>query len=40
MTATYTVDVVTSLDGFGSVSGGEWGGYWSKQGPDTRHGRW
>ena len=23
-----------SLDGFGSVSGGDWGGYWGKQGPE------
>jgi len=34
MTATYTFDVVSSLDGFGSVSGGNWGGYWGKQGPE------
>ena len=34
MTATYTFDVFTSLDGFGSVSGGNWGGYWGKQGPE------
>ena len=34
MTATYTFDVFSSLDGFGSVSGGDWGGYWGKQGPD------
>lgn len=33
MTATYTFDVFTSLDGFGSVSRG-WGGYWGKQGPE------
>jgi dihydrofolate reductase len=32
--ATYTIDVFTSLDGFGGVSGGDWGGYWGKQGPD------
>ncbi|MGN6169381.1 MAG: dihydrofolate reductase family protein [Solirubrobacteraceae bacterium] len=32
MTATYTFDVFSSLDGFGSVSGGNWGGYWGKQG--------
>src|SRR5262249_22127385 len=24
----------SSLDGFGSVSGGDWGGYWGKQGPE------
>src|SRR5580700_5840573 len=34
MTATYTFDVFSSLDGFGSVSGGSWGGYWGKQGPE------
>ena len=34
MTATYTFDVFSSLDGFGSVSGGNWGGYWGKQGPE------
>lgn len=33
MTATYTFDVFSSLDGFGSVSR-DWGGYWGKQGPD------
>jgi len=33
MTATYTFDVFSSLDGFGGVSGGDWGGYWGKQGP-------
>jgi dihydrofolate reductase len=32
MTATYTFDVFSSLDGYGSHSGG-WGGYWGKQGP-------
>jgi dihydrofolate reductase len=34
MAATYTFDVFSSLDGFGSVSGGNWGGYWGKQGPE------
>jgi dihydrofolate reductase len=34
MTATYTFDVFSSLDGYGGVSGGDWGGYWGKQGPD------
>jgi dihydrofolate reductase len=33
VTATYTFDVFSSLDGFGSASGGDWGGYWGKQGP-------
>jgi dihydrofolate reductase len=31
--ATYTFDVFSSLDGYGS-HGGDWGGYWGKQGPD------
>lgn len=34
MTATYTFDVFSSLDGFGSVDGGDWSGYWGKQGPE------
>ena len=34
MTATYIFDVFSSLDGFGSASGGDWGGYWGKQGPE------
>jgi dihydrofolate reductase len=34
MMATYTFDVFSSLDGYGSVSGGDWGGYWGKQGPE------
>jgi dihydrofolate reductase len=34
MAATYTFDVFSSLDGFGGVSGGDWGGYWGKQGPE------
>jgi dihydrofolate reductase len=34
MTATYTFDVFSSVDGFGSVSAGDWGGYWGKQGPE------
>ncbi|PKV80344.1 dihydrofolate reductase family protein [Nocardia fluminea] len=34
MATTYTFDVFSSLDGYGSVSGGEWGGYWGKQGPE------
>ncbi|MEU4530235.1 dihydrofolate reductase family protein [Micromonospora ureilytica] len=33
MTATYTIDVFSSLDGFGTTSG-NWGGYWGKQGPE------
>src|SRR3954463_13602327 len=34
MTASYTFDVFSSLDGFGGASGGDWGGYWGKQGPE------
>jgi dihydrofolate reductase len=35
MTATYTFDIVSTLDGYGSYSsGGDWGGYWGKQGPE------
>ncbi len=33
MTATYTFDVFSTLDGYGSTSG-DWGGYWGKQGPE------
>jgi dihydrofolate reductase len=33
MTATYTFDVFSSLDGYGSHHG-DWGGYWGKQGPE------
>lgn len=32
MTAMYTFDVFSSLDGWGGVSSGDWGGYWGKQG--------
>ena len=34
MTATYTFDVLSTLDGFGSYEGGDWGGYWGKHGPE------
>jgi dihydrofolate reductase len=34
MSAAYTFDVFSSLDGFGSYRGGDWGGYWGKQGPE------
>jgi dihydrofolate reductase len=34
MTASYTFDVFSSLDGFGGVCDGSWGGYWGKQGPE------
>ena len=34
MSATYTFDVFSSLDGFGTARPGTWGGYWGKQGPE------
>lgn len=38
MPTTYTWDVFCTLDGYGSYDvgpdGGDWGGYWSKQGPE------
>lgn len=35
MTAAYTWDVFTSLDGFGGYDEhGDWGGYWGKDGPE------
>ncbi|TWD29466.1 dihydrofolate reductase [Streptomyces sp. T12] len=33
MTATYIFDVFSSLDGYGGA-GGDWTGYWGKQGPE------
>ncbi len=33
MTATYTFDVFSSLDGHGAA-GADWAGYWGKQGPE------
>ncbi|MEV0095043.1 dihydrofolate reductase family protein [Streptomyces sp. NPDC050738] len=33
MTATYTFDIFSSLDGYGAASG-DWSGYWGKQGPE------
>jgi dihydrofolate reductase len=33
MTATYTFDIFSSLDGYGAASG-NWTGYWGKQGPE------
>ena len=33
MSATYTFDVFSSLDGYGGA-GGDWTGYWGKQGPE------
>ena len=35
MTALYTFDVYSTLDGYGSYGPeGDWGGYWGKQGPE------
>lgn len=35
MTAIYTFDVFSTLDGFGSYNeNGDWGGYWGKHGPE------
>jgi dihydrofolate reductase len=34
LTATYTFDVFSTLDAFGSPRPGSWGGYWGKQGPE------
>ena len=35
MSATYTFDIFSTLDGFGSYGpDGDWGGYWGKQGPE------
>jgi dihydrofolate reductase len=35
MTATYTFDIFTTLDGYGSYDEhGDWGGYWGKHGPE------
>ena len=35
MAATYTFDVFSTLDGYGSYGDdGDWGGYWGKQGPE------
>jgi dihydrofolate reductase len=33
MTASYTFDVFSSVDGYGSHEG-DWGGYWGKEGPE------
>ncbi|WP_223400077.1 hypothetical protein [Nocardioides rotundus] len=38
MSATYTWDVFSTLDGYGGYAeGASWGGYWSKQGPSNCH---
>ncbi len=40
MNATYTFDIFSTLDGYGSYGpGGNWGGYWGKQGPELLRSR-
>ena len=35
MTAVYTFDIFSTLDGYGSyTANANWGGYWGKQGPE------
>jgi dihydrofolate reductase len=34
MTATYTADIFSTVDGFGAPIPGTWGGYWDKQGAE------
>ena len=34
MTATYTFDVFSTVDGFGAPQPGTWGGYWDKEGAE------
>ncbi|MCF3962102.1 dihydrofolate reductase family protein [Streptomyces fuscigenes] len=34
MTASYTFDIFSTLDGFGRPGSPDWGGYWGKQGPE------
>ena len=35
VTVTYTFDIFSTLDGYGSYGpAGDWGGYWGKQGPE------
>jgi dihydrofolate reductase len=34
MTATYTADIFSTVDGFGAPRPGTWGGYWDKQGSE------
>jgi dihydrofolate reductase len=34
VTATYTFDIFSSLDGFASYDDADWGPYWGKQGPE------
>ncbi len=35
MTATYTFDIFSTLDGFANHNG-DWGSYWGKQGPESQ----
>ena len=34
MSATYTADMFTTVDGYGSPEPGTWGGYWDKETPE------
>jgi hypothetical protein len=34
MPATYTFDVVSTLDGFASFESGDWGPFWGQGGPE------
>lgn len=34
VSATYTFDVFSTLDGYGHPSSRDWGGYWGQQGPE------
>jgi dihydrofolate reductase len=34
VTATYTADIFSTVDGFGAPKPGTWGGYWDKQGTE------
>ena len=34
MTASYTADIFTTVDGYGAPQPGTWGGYWDKQSPE------
>jgi hypothetical protein len=34
MSATYTFDIVSTVDGFASYDGGDWDGFWGKGGPE------
>jgi dihydrofolate reductase len=34
VTASYTADIFTTVDGYGAPQPGTWGGYWDKQSPE------